>query len=243
MIQYNYALLGGTLMTTKIVIFYSSQEPKHIIDILNMQDYKVFLSQKLSIEDHDLTDKDLIMLCDVDHLAFLDSLKSTSHLDHLPVMVLSKNTQVSHHIETLKKGADDFIFSSENIQLIVARLERLLNRYRMVQKKTIGRIKYKHLLLDLNNYEVKIHDKIAPITHKEFELLRLFFSNPDKTLTKEDMYKVIWRHTEMYSENVINVHIRHLRKKIELDPSNPEVILTVWGFGYKLADGIIEHIT
>jgi DNA-binding response OmpR family regulator len=228
-------------MTTKILLFYDKQEPKHIIDILNMHDYKVTLSQ--NFDENIIKDKDLLLFYEVEHIPFIETIKHRSQLDHIPMIVLSKNIQASYQIESLKAGADDFIYSLENIQVIMARLERLLVRYRMVQKKTFGRIKFKHLILDLNHYEVKVQGKPASITHKEFELLRLFFSNPEKTLTKDDMYKVIWKHTEMYSENVINVHIRHLRKKIELDPSNPEVIMTIWGFGYKLGEGQIEHIT
>jgi DNA-binding response OmpR family regulator len=112
----------------------------------------------------------------------------------------------------------------------------------MISKKHTGRILFKHLEMDLKSFEVKLDGEVAPITHKEYELLRLFVSNPGKTLSKESIYKVIWRHAEMYSENVINVHIRHLRKKIEKNPSFPEIITTVWGFGYKLGDGELKHI-
>jgi DNA-binding response OmpR family regulator len=229
-------------MTTKIIVFYYNQLPKQIIEILHMHDYQVTTKSYESFDQHDLKDKDLIVLYDMLDLDIIKHIKSTHQYIQLPLVVISKSTQVSDHIETLKLGADDFIYASENIHIVLARIERLLKRYHSVEKKSIGCVQFKNLEMDLSTYEVKIHGKTAPITHKEFEILRLFISNPDKTLSKEDIYKVIWRHTEMYSENVINVHIRHLRKKIEVDPSNPNIIMTVWGFGYRLGEGEVEYI-
>lgn len=234
--------MGGTLMTTKIMMYFFHQVPMQMLEILSMHDYQVTTKAHDAFNETDLKDKDLIVLYDMLDHNMLRHIKSTHTYTHTPLVAISNSNQVSDHIEALKLGADDFLHISENKQIVLARIERLLKRYHSVEKKTIGQIKFKYLDMDLSTYVVKLNGKTVPITHKEFEILRLFISNPDKTLSKEDIYKVIWRHTEMYSENVINVHIRHLRKKIEMDASNPEIILTVWGFGYRLGEGEITYI-
>ena len=77
------------------------------------------------------------------------------------------------------------------------------------------------------------------MTLKEFELLQLFVSNPNVTLSKEEIFYHLWSKALFFTENVINVHIRHLRKKIELNDKKPGIIETVWGYGYKLGQGVI----
>jgi DNA-binding response OmpR family regulator len=229
-------------MITKITLFYETHPPKQLIEMLSMNHYQV---QALEAKHEHLTlveQADLVLFYDLESVNLLIDLKETHAFDQLPTIVISKSHQVEHHIKALQEGADDYIHTTEHLQVVLARIERLLSRYRMVSKKHSGRILFKHIEMDLKTFEVKLDGKVAPITHKEYELLRLFVSNPGKTLTKESIYKVIWRHAEMYSENVINVHIRHLRKKIEKNPSFPEIITTVWGFGYKLGDGELKQI-
>ena len=77
------------------------------------------------------------------------------------------------------------------------------------------------------------------MTVKEFEMLQLFLSNPAVTLSKEEIFYHLWSKALFFSENVINVHIRNLRKKIELNDKQPKIIETVWGYGYKLGQGVI----
>jgi DNA-binding response OmpR family regulator len=229
-------------MITKIILFYENQPPKHLIETLSMNHFQV---SALEAKEEHLTlieGSDIVVFYDLEALTFLTELKENHRFDQLPTVVISKSQNIEQHIKALQAGADEYIHTSEHIQVVLARIERLLSRYRMISKKHSGRILFKHLEMDLKSFEVKLDGEVAPITHKEYELLRLFVSNPGKTLTKESIYKLIWRHAEMYSENVINVHIRHLRKKIEKNPSFPEIITTVWGFGYKLGDGELKQI-
>jgi two-component system, OmpR family, response regulator VicR len=229
-------------MITKITLFYDNQPPKQLIETLSMNHYQVQALEAKEEHLHLVEASDVVVLYDLEALKFLTDLKENHRFDQLPIVVVSRSQHMEQHIKALQAGADDYIYISEHIQVVLARIERLLSRYRMISKKHTGRILFKHLEMDLKSFEVKLDGEVAPITHKEYELLRLFVSNPGKTLSKESIYKVIWRHAEMYSENVINVHIRHLRKKIEKNPSFPEIITTVWGFGYKLGDGELKHI-
>ena len=74
------------------------------------------------------------------------------------------------------------------------------------------------------------------MTQKEFALFKLFATNPTRVYTKAMIYNLIWEETYYDTDNVINVHMRRLRKKIEDDPSNPKYIITLWGIGYKLGE-------
>jgi len=90
------------------------------------------------------------------------------------------------------------------------------------------------LTIDLDSYQVAKDDKPIKLTHKEFEILKLFLLHPNQVFTKAQLFQSIWNDDYYGDENVINVHIRRLREKIEIEPSNPKCILTLWGIGYKL---------
>ena len=77
---------------------------------------------------------------------------------------------------------------------------------------------------------------VTQLTSKEFHILKLFMTNQSRVFTKEQIYHFIWEEDYYGNENVINVHIRRLREKIEDDPSNPQYIRTIWGIGYKLGE-------
>ena len=71
------------------------------------------------------------------------------------------------------------------------------------------------------------------LTNKEFEIFKLFLTNPNIVFTKEQIYRQVWEDEFMGDDNIINVHIRRLREKVERDPSKPKYIKTLWGIGYK----------
>jgi DNA-binding response OmpR family regulator len=88
----------------------------------------------------------------------------------------------------------------------------------------------------LDNYSVTKNGEDIKLTSKEFEILKLFLKNPGRVYTKSQVYSLIWNDDYYGDENVINVHMRRLREKIEDDPSNPQYIKTLWGIGYKLGE-------
>ena len=90
------------------------------------------------------------------------------------------------------------------------------------------------LTIDPINFTVEKNGKPLKLTLKEFEILKLFVKNQNRVFTKAQIYTLIWNEEYYGDDNVINVHMRRLREKIESDPSNPEYIKTLWGIGYKL---------
>ena len=88
--------------------------------------------------------------------------------------------------------------------------------------------------LNPSDFTVRKKGKKIDLTAKEFEILRLLMQNPKKVYTKEQIYSLVWEDAYLGDENAVNVHISRLRNKIEDDARNPEYIITVWGFGYRI---------
>ena len=92
------------------------------------------------------------------------------------------------------------------------------------------------LSLDINDYSVLKNGERMELTAKEFEILKLLMQNPKKVYTKEQIYSHVWNDAYFGDENAVNVHISRLRNKIEDNPRDPRIVVTVWGIGYRLGD-------
>jgi DNA-binding response OmpR family regulator len=155
----------------------------------------------------------------------------------VPVIIIStKDTDVEKAIN-LGLGADDYLAKPFSMLELIARVKAVLRRSHKVQEKeTKQNFKIGQLEVNLSSFEVKKEGQIVELTLKEFEILKLLLTHPDQTFSKQQMYRTVWGEEYYYNDNVINVHIRRLREKIEDDPSNPKIVMTMWGFGYKLGD-------
>lgn len=161
----------------------------------------------------------------------------------VPVIIIStKDTDVEKAVN-LGLGADDYLSKPFSMLELVARVKAVLRRsVKTQQEKDVKqKLFVGNLEINLSNYEVKKSDKLVELTLKEFEILKLLVTHPDQTFSKQQMYRAVWGEEYYYNDNVINVHIRRLREKIEDDPSNPKLVMTMWGFGYKLGDLKVEH--
>ncbi|WP_347568088.1 response regulator transcription factor [Peloplasma aerotolerans] len=166
-----------------------------------------------------------------------DVLKFIRSKGDVPVIIIStKDTDVEKAIN-LGLGADDYLSKPFSMLELVARVKAVLRRSNKT-KDTEIKEKYtiSNLEINFNNYEVKKNDKLVDLTLKEYEILKLLVTHPEQTFSKQQMYRSVWGEEYYYNDNVINVHIRRLREKIEDDPSNPKIVITMWGFGYKLGE-------
>ncbi|MDX9690931.1 MAG: response regulator transcription factor [Acholeplasmataceae bacterium] len=155
----------------------------------------------------------------------------------VPVIIISvKDSDVEKAIN-LGLGADDYLSKPFSMLELIARVKAVLRRSKkshevpVKQKYNVGNIE-----VNMVNYEVKKEGKPVDLTLKEFEILKLLLTHPDQTFSKQQMYRTIWGEEYYYNDNVINVHIRRLREKIEDVPSSPKIVITMWGFGYKLGE-------
>lgn len=177
----------------------------------------------------DLVVLDLI-LPDMEGKSIIEAIRKTANT---PILIISaKNTDVDK-AEMLTLGADDYLAKPFSMIEFIARTHAAIRRYRMShvdnkQVKTIGDLEF-----HLYNYMFYNHGLEIPLTKKEAQILELFFNNPNKIITKKQLYEAVWNEPYYDDENVINVHMKRIRNKIEKDSTNPEIILTVWGIGYQ----------
>ncbi|OJE34245.1 DNA-binding response regulator [Bacillus proteolyticus] len=154
----------------------------------------------------------------------------------VPILMMSaKDTDVDKAVG-LGLGADDYICKPFSMIELVARVKAAIRRstkYSAVESKGEA-IQIGDLIIDPINFTVEKKGRQLKLTLKEFEILKLFVKNQNRVFTKAQIYTLVWNEEYYGDDNVINVHMRRLREKIESDPSNPEYIKTLWGIGYKL---------
>ena len=135
-------------------------------------------------------------------------------------------------------GADDYITKPFSITEVMARIKANIRRnteYAAVQPEQT-KLVWGPLVMNLENHTVTKSGELIELTAKEFDILRLLLENPQRVYTKAQIYSLIWNDAYMGDENAVNVHISRLRTKIEDDPRKPQVVITVWGIGYKLGE-------
>ncbi|AZQ46039.1 response regulator transcription factor [Bacillus albus] len=155
----------------------------------------------------------------------------------VPILMMSaKDTDVDKAVG-LGLGADDYICKPFSMIELAARVKagiRRSTKYSATESIEEKMIQIGDLTIDPINFTVEKNGKPLKLTLKEFEILKLFVKNQNRVFTKAQIYTLIWNEEYYGDDNVINVHMRRLREKIESDPSNPEYIKTLWGIGYKL---------
>ncbi|PAE19349.1 response regulator transcription factor [Robertmurraya siralis] len=192
--------------------------------------------QYFSAEGFDLILLDL-MLPKMNGMDYLQFVREQSVI---PVLIMSaKDSEVDKAIG-LGLGADDYIAKPFSMIELTARVKaaiRRANNYsKAVEKDVTAIMNIGELTVDLENFSVKKESREIKLTAKEFLILKMFISSPNRVFTKEQIYQSVWNDDYYKDENVINVHMRRLREKIEDDPSNPKYIKTIWGIGYKLGE-------
>jgi len=153
------------------------------------------------------------------------------------IMVSAKNNEIDK-IRGLGLGVDDYITKPFSPNELVARVKAHLSRYEMLKSSSINKnkiIEIKGITINTETRQVFVNGKEIELTVKEYDLLLLLISAPNKVFTKEEIFEKVWGFNSERDIPTITVHIRKLREKIEFDPSKPEYILTVWGIGYKLS--------
>jgi DNA-binding response OmpR family regulator len=203
-----------------------------------MFDVKAVFDGEEAIKQFDLMSYDAVLLdLMLPKVSGENVLKHIRSKGDVPVIIIStKDTDVEKAIN-LGLGADDYLAKPFSMLELIARVKAVLRRSHKVQEKEMKQnFKIGQLEVNLSSFEVKKEGQIVELTLKEFEILKLLLTHPDQTFSKQQMYRTVWGEEYYYNDNVINVHIRRLREKIEDDPSNPKIVITMWGFGYKLGD-------
>lgn len=157
----------------------------------------------------------------------------------MPIIVISAKITQDDKINALKLGADDYITKPFDINEVLARVESQLRRYKKFSNSESNdgsKIKYNNLVLDKESKQVFINDKEISLTVREFKILELLMSNPNKVFTRANIFESVWDNEFLGDDNTVNVHVSNLRSKLSKADKDAEYIKTVWGIGFKLSE-------
>lgn len=177
-----------------------------------------------------------LMLPKIDGIEVMRRIRDKSNV---PIIILSAKDDECDRIVGLSMGADDYMSKPFSIRELVARVKAQLRRYIDYNKKdevSKSILVHNDIKLDTLNFKVFKNDVEVILRPKEFEILKLLMSNPDRVFTKEQIFEYVWKDNFLGSDNTVMVHIKRLRNKIEDDSNSPKYIVTVWGIGYKLGE-------
>ncbi|BAY33359.1 two component transcriptional regulator [Nostoc carneum NIES-2107] len=151
----------------------------------------------------------------------------------VPILMLSAKGSETDRVLGLEVGADDYLTKPFSMRELVARCRALLRRQRFSTLPQIPILKYKDVSLNPQECRVLVRGQEVSLSPKEFRLLELFMSYARRVWSREQLLDQVWGPDFVGDSKTVDVHIRWLREKLELDPSRPEYIVTVRGFGYR----------
>ncbi len=178
-----------------------------------------------------------IMMPVMDGIAAMAKIRAVSNI---PVILLTAKGEDTDKVLGLNIGADDYVTKPFNPVELIARVKAQLRRYMKlgggVMETGGDRLIFGSIELDDRKKTVSIDGEPATLTPTEYQILRLLMNNPGKVFSPKDIYRLVWENAPIGSEGTVAVHIRHLREKIEINPSEPRYLKVVWGQGYKLEE-------
>ena len=161
---------------------------------------------------------------------------------NLPVIVLSAKSEDTDKILGLSMGADDYVTKPFNPQELAARVRSQLRRYTLLgdvhAEERQGLIVNGRLTYDPDRRELRADGEAVKLTATETKIVDLLMRNPGRIFPAEEIYRRVWEDVPLNAAGAIAVHIRHLREKLEINPSEPRYIKVVWGKGYKMEGGV-----
>ena len=157
-------------------------------------------------------------------------------LSNVPIIMLTAKGEDTDKIIGFECGADDYLTKPFNILELKARVRALLRRAGAAQQQRSGNeLAAGHIILNTGERTASRDGVSVELTAKEFDLMELLMRNPGRVYSRENLLNVVWGYEYIGDFRTVDVHIRRLREKLELDPANPEYIRTKWGVGYYLS--------
>ena len=174
-----------------------------------------------------------IMMPELDGMAATSKLRETYKI---PVILLTAKSEDMDKILGLTVGADDYITKPFNPLEVIARVRAQLRRYTQLGglPKREDTLRADGIEMDDKSKSVTLDGEPVTLTPTEYDILKLFLENPNKVYSSAEIYREVWHDAPLGADGTIAVHIRHLREKLEINPSEPRYLKVVWGQGYKL---------
>ena len=230
--MYNILICDDEKDIVKALNIYLSGEGYNIFNAFNGEEAVKLIER----EDIHLILMDIMMPV-MDGITAMSKIREKTNT---PIILLTAKSEDTDKILGLNVGADDYITKPFNPVEVIARVKAQLRRYMTLGG---GRIENKQnvlcvngIIMDDNARTVSVDGENVNLTPTEYHILKLFMENPGKVFSPKDIYKMVWEDIPLGSEGTVAVHIRHLREKIEINPSEPRYLKVVWGQGYKLEE-------
>lgn len=169
----------------------------------------------------------------------IDGFEVCRHLrrsSDMPIIMLTARNEDIDKILGLELGADDYMTKPFNTRELLARIRAILRRTGQLEGGGRKMIRMGNLQVDLIRHRVTLEDREVPLTAREYALLSFLASNAGRVYSREQLLEQVWGYDFYGDARTVDVHIRHLREKLEEIPAEPRYLLTVWGSGYKFKE-------
>ncbi len=166
-----------------------------------------------------------IMLPKIDGFTVCEMIRKNSNI---PIIILTALTDEESQLKCFDKLADDYITKPFSMPILLKHIEAIFRRTDNSNEDT-SILKYKNVILNMENYEVYVDNQKVTLTFREYEILKLFLKNQGKVFTRDNILNSIWNYDYFGDDKIVNTHIKNIRKKLGV-----EYIETVRGVGYKI---------
>ena len=175
-----------------------------------------------------------IMMPEMDGITAAAKIREISNV---PILFLTAKSETEDVVEGLNAGADDYITKPFVPAEVLARVRSHLRRYALLGSRAAqdnGELTIGGITLNYQTKTLTVEGENVFLTPTEYSILHMLMRNPGQIYSTKALYEAVWRETAIGSEGAVAVHIRHLREKIEINPSEPRYLKVVWGQGYKM---------
>lgn len=179
-----------------------------------------------------------LMLPGLDGVTVCRAIRRESANTTTPILMLTARREESDKVLGLDSGADDYLTKPFGVRELMARVRALLRRGLRTSDavETTTPIVYRHITVDPAKRTVKVGTRVVDLTTNEFQLLLVLVSNPGIVFSREALLSRVWKDQTFVTVRSVDTLVKRLRKKIEENPADPRIVLTVWGAGYKAAE-------
>ena len=233
--MYNILVVDDDKEIVNAIEIYLSQEGYHIIKAYDGEE----ALQKLQENEIHLIILD-IMMPNKDGIETLQEIRKDKTI---PVIMLSAKSEDYDKISGLNTGADDYVTKPFNPLELIARVKSNIRRYVDFNNANVNNKSKEEKILKTGSLEmndetknVMVDGKEIKLTATEYNILKFLLENKGKVYSIEQIYENVWNEESYGAENIIAVHIRHIREKIEINPKEPKYLKVIWGIGYKVED-------
>lgn len=153
----------------------------------------------------------------------------------IPILFISARSSDDDVLIALNIGGDDYIQKPYTLSIVLAKVKAVLKRYNGSMNNQQDVLAFGHILMNPKLHRIRVNGEDIQLKTMEYKLLSYLVKNKNRIITKDELFLNVWGDS-FVGDGTLNVHIRHLREKIEEDPREPQFIKTVWGTGYVLED-------